>query len=161
VRLRSADPRDPPRILFNYMSHPDDWIEMRACVRLTREIFAQKPFDPYRGEEIAPGAAVASDEAIDHFLREKLESAYHPCGTCKMGRADDPTAVVDPQARVVGIEGLRVVDTSIMPTITTGNLNAPAIMIGEKASDMILGRDPLPASNAPYYLAPDWQTRQR
>jgi choline dehydrogenase len=161
VRLRSPDPRDPPVIRFNYMSHPEDWIEMRACVRLTREIFAQKPFDPYRGTELQPGAAIVSDAAIDGFLREKLESAYHPCGTCRMGRADDPAAVVDPHAKVIGIEGLRVVDTSIMPSITTGNLNAAAIMVGEKASDMLLGRDPLPASNAPYFVAGNWETRQR
>ncbi|MBV9634372.1 MAG: choline dehydrogenase [Methylobacteriaceae bacterium] len=161
VRLRSPDPRDHPKILFNYMSHPDDWTEMRAGVRLTREIFAQKPFDAYRGAELQPGAAATSDEAIDAFLKDKLESAYHPCGTCKMGRADDPMAVVDAAGRVIGLEGLRVVDTSIMPLITTGNLNAPAIMIGEKVSDAILGRDPLPPSNAPYYIAPDWETRQR
>jgi choline dehydrogenase len=161
VRLRSPDPVQSPKIQFNYMSYPDDWTEMRACVRLTREIFAQKPFDPYRGEELQPGAGITSDEAIDAFLRQNLESAYHPCGTCRMGRADDPTAVVDPQARVIGIEALRVVDTSIMPRITTGNLNAPAIMIGEKAADMILGRTPLPASNALHYVAPNWQARQR
>ncbi|MBV8564480.1 MAG: choline dehydrogenase, partial [Methylobacteriaceae bacterium] len=161
VRLRSADPREHPKILFNYMSQPDDWTEMRACVRLTREIFAQKPFDAYREAELQPGAAATSDEAIDAFLKDKLESAYHPCGTCKMGRAGDPMAVVDAAGRVIGLEGLRVVDTSIMPLITTGNLNAPAIMIGEKVSDAILGRDPLPPSNAPYYIAPDWETRQR
>jgi choline dehydrogenase len=161
VRLRSTDPAEPPKIQFNYMSHEDDWTEMRACVRLTREIFAQKPFDPYRGEELQPGDGVTSDEAIDAFLRQHLESAYHPCGTCRMGNPSDPMAVVDPQARVIGVEALRVADTSIMPRITTGNLNAPAIMIGEKAADMILGRQPLPASNAPYYTAPDWETRQR
>ena len=161
VRLRSADPAERPRILFNYMSHPDDWTEMRACVRLTREIFAQKAFEPYRGEEIQPGAAVQSDEQIDAFVREHVESAYHPCGTCRMGRADDPMAVVDPQTRVIGLEGLHVVDSSIMPSVTTGNLNAPTIMIGEKAADAILGRAPLAASNAPSYVAARWETRQR
>jgi choline dehydrogenase len=161
VRLRSADPFAKPSILFNYMSHPDDWEEMRACVRLTRKIFAQPAFAPYRGKELQPGAEVVTDEAIDAFVRRKVESAYHPCGTCKIGRVDDPMAVVDPQLRVIGVEGLRVADTSVIPLITTGNLNAPAIMIGEKASDMILGRDPLPASNAPAYVAADWETRQR
>ena len=161
VRLASADPLDKPKVLFNYMSHEDDRIEMRACVRLTREIFAQKAFDAYRGEELQPGKNIVSDDAIDAFVRQKAESAYHPCGTCKMGDAGDPMAVVDPETRVIGVDGLRVVDTSIMPQVTTGNLNGPAIMIGEKASDMILGRDPLPASNAPYYIAPDWQSRQR
>ena len=161
VRLASTDPFDKPRIRFNYMSHEDDWAEMRAGVRLTREIFAQPAFDPYRGRELQPGAEIVSDEAIDAFIRERVESAYHPCGTCRIGRADDPLSVVDPELRVIGIEGLRIADTSAMPTITTGNLNAPAIMIGEKASDMILGRPPLPASNAPSYVAPDWETKQR
>ncbi|WP_406854590.1 choline dehydrogenase [Alsobacter sp. KACC 23698] len=161
VRLRGPDPFAKPVIRFNYMSHPDDWAEMRACVRLTREIFAQAAFDPYRGEEIQPGADVTSDEAIDAFIRDKVESAYHPCGACRMGRPDDPMAVVDPDLRVIGMERLRVADTSVFPTITTGNLNAPAIMLGEKASDIIRGLDPLPASNAPVYEAPDWRTRQR
>ncbi len=161
IQLASSDPADPPKIRFNYMSHPDDWAEMRACVRLTREIFAQKAFDPYRGREIQPGADRASDEAIDAFVRDHVESAYHPCGACRMGAIDDPLAVVDPQARVIGVDSLRVVDSSIMPSITNGNLNAPTIMIGEKAADMILGREPLPASNAAYFAANDWETRQR
>ena len=152
VRLASADPAEPPRIRFNYMSHPDDWADMRAAVRLTREIFAQPAFDPYRGEELAPGAAVRSDAEIDAFVRETVQSAYHPCGTCRMGT--DAEAVVDPQTRVRGIEGLRVVDSSLMPTVTTGNLNAPTIMIAEKAADAIRGRKPLPQSSAPTYAAP-------
>lgn len=161
VRLRSADPLEKPEILFNYMSHPDDWAEMRACVRLTREIVAQPAFDPYRGEEMQPGAKVVSDAAIDDFIRAKVESAYHPSCTCKMGQADDPMAVVDPETRVIGVDGLRVVDSSIMPSITTGNLNAPTIMIGEKGADHILGRPPLAPSNADYYVAPNWETAQR
>jgi choline dehydrogenase len=161
VRLASKDPRAKPRILFNYMSHEEDWIEMRACVRLTREIFAQPAFDRYRGREIQPGAGVVSAEAIDAFIRAKVESAYHPCGTCRMGRADDPMAVVDEETRVIGLEGLRVVDSSIMPSVTTGNLNAPTIMLAEKAADHIRDRELLPASNAPYYVAPSWETRQR
>jgi choline dehydrogenase len=161
VRLKSPDPAEPPLIQFNYMSHPDDWIEMRACVRLTREIFAQGAFDPYRGREIQPGAKCVSDDAVDAFVRARVDSAYHPSCSCKMGSPADPTAVVDPQTRVIGVEALRVVDSSIMPSITNGNLNAPTIMIGEKAADAILGRDPLPASNAPYLVAPDWETRQR
>ena len=161
VRLRSPDPAEPPLIQFNYMSHPEDWVEMRACVRLTREIFAQPAFDAYRGREIQPGADCVDDAAIDAFVRERAESAYHPSCSCKMGSADDPLAVVDAQTRVIGVEALRVVDSSIMPSITNGNLNAPTIMIGEKAADMIRGRDPLPASNAPFYVAPDWETKQR
>jgi choline dehydrogenase len=161
VRLASPDPAVAPRILFNYMSHDDDWQDMRACVRLTREIFHQPAFAPYRGREIQPGADVVDDAAIDAFIREKIESAYHPCGTCRMGRADDPANVVDPQTRVIGVEGLRVVDSSIIPAITNGNLNAPTIMIAEKAADMILGRPALAASNAPFYVAPDWEQTQR
>jgi choline dehydrogenase len=161
VRLKSSDPTDYPSIQFNYLSHPDDLIEWRAAIRLTREIFAQKAFDPYRGREIQPGADVTSDEAIDEFVRRKVESAYHPSGTCRMGDPTDPMSVVDPETRVIGVEGLRVVDSSIMPSVTTGNLNAPTIMIGEKAADMILERTALPASNAPFYVAPNWQTAQR
>jgi choline dehydrogenase len=161
VRLKSPDPAEPPAIRFNYMSDPDDWVEMRACVRLTREIFAQSPFDAYRGREIQPGADCVSDAAIDAFVRERAESAYHPSCSCKMGSAADPFAVVDPETRVIGVEGLRVVDASIMPSIPNGNLNAPTIMLAEKAADMILGRVPLPASNARFHVAPDWETKQR
>ena len=150
VRLASSDPAEAPRILFNYMSHPDDWAEMRACVRLTRQIFGQPAFDRYRGREIQPGDAVQTDAEIDAFITEHVESAYHPSCTCKMGSADDPMTVVDPQTRVVGVERLRVVDSSIMPSITTGNLNAPTIMIGEKAADIIRDRAPLPRADVPY-----------
>ena len=161
VRLASADPRDKPRIFFNYLSQPDDWTEMRACVRLTREIFAQRAFDRYRGREIQPGADVQSDEQIDEFIRAKVESAYHPSCSCKMGGDGDPLAVVDPETRVRGVEGLRVVDSSIMPSITTGNLNAPTIMIAEKAADHILGKGMLPAAHAAFYVAENWQAAQR
>jgi choline dehydrogenase len=161
VRLRSPDPFAAPAIRFNYMSHPDDWTEMRACVRLTREIFAQRAFDPYRSREIQPGEHITSDEAIDAFVARHVESAYHPSGTCRMGNPDDPMTVVDPETRVVGIDRLRVADSSIMPVITNGNLNAPTIMIGEKAADHILGRPVLPPSNAPFYRAPNWETSQR
>jgi choline dehydrogenase len=161
VRLRSREPRTAPAILFNYLSSPDDWIEMRACVRLTREIFAQSAFDRYRGREIQPGIEVTTDAAIDAFVRDKTESAYHPCGTCKMGAADDPAAVVDSQLRVLGVDGLRVVDSSIMPNVTTGNLNAPTIMLAEKAADHILDRPLLEPSSAPYFTAANWRDAQR
>jgi choline dehydrogenase len=161
VRLRSAEPHMSPRIVFNYMSHPDDWAEMRTCVRLTREILSQPAFDAFRGREIQPGAEVVSDADIDTFVRTRAESAYHPSGTCRMGRTDDPASVVDRETRVIGVEHLRVVDASIMPTITNGNLNAPTIMLAEKAADHILGRPPLAPSNAPFYVAPNWQTAQR
>lgn len=161
VTLRSADPRDPPRIRFNYMSHPDDWAEMRACVRLTREIFQQPAFAPWRGREIQPGADCTSDAQIDAFIADKVESALHPSCTCKMGAPDDPMAVVDPELRVIGVSGLRIVDSSVMPAITTGNLNAPTIMIGEKGADHILGKPLLAPSNAPYYQSPNWESSQR
>lgn len=161
IRLRSPDPTTKPEIRFNYMSHPDDWLEMRACVRLTREIFAQSAFDPYRGRELQPGADVTSDDAIDAFIRAKVESALHPSCTCRIGAPTDPMAVVDPETRVIGVQGLRVVDSSIMPSITTGNLNAPTVMLAEKAADHIMGRAPLAPSNAPYSVAEQWETRQR
>ena len=132
-------------IRFNYMSHPDDWAEFRKCIRLTREIFAQPAMAGHVKHEIQPGRAVASDDEIDGFIRAHAESAFHPCGTARMGRADDPMAVVDPEGRVIGVRGLRVADSSVFPRITNGNLNAPTIMLGEKAADHILGRAPLPA----------------
>jgi choline dehydrogenase len=161
VTLRSADPAEAPRILFNYMSHEKDWEDFRTCIRLTREIFAQDAFRPYIRHEIQPGEAAQSDEALDDFIREHVESAYHPCGTCRMGRADDPQAVVDPECRVIGVDGLRVADSSIFPQITNGNLNAPSILVGEKASDHLLGRDPLPRENARPWISPRWREAQR
>ena len=160
VRLKSTDPHEAPAIRFNYLSEPDDWIEMRACVRLTREIFAQPAFDRYRGRELQPGDRVQTDQEIDAFIRDKVESAYHPSCSCKMGAASDARAVVDPEARVHGLEGLRVIDSSIMPSVTTGNLNAPTIMLAEKAADHVLGRH-LPPDDAPFYRAPNWQEAQR
>jgi choline dehydrogenase len=161
VRIRNDQPKHEPQILFNYMSHPDDWAEFRACIRLTRDIIGQQALEPFRAEEIQPGGHVQTDEEIDAFIREHCESAYHPTGTCKMGAADDPMAVVDPECRVIGIENLRVADSSIMPQVTNGNLNAPTLMIGEKASDHILGRDPLPASNLEPWINPNWRSHQR
>lgn len=161
VTLTSADPKAAPSILFNYMSRDQDWQDFRTCIRLTREIFAQDAFTPFNGGEIQPGKDVQSDAELNSFIKEHVESAYHPCGTCKMGAADDPMAVVDPECRVIGVEGLRVADSSIFPSIPNGNLNAPSIMVGEKASDHILGRTPLPASNVEPWIHPDWQTQQR
>lgn len=161
VTLRSPDPAAKAEIRFNYMSHPDDWSDFRHCIRLTREIFGQTAFDPYRGRELSPGAQVQSDEQLDDFIREHVESAYHPCGTCRMGRADDPASVVDPECRVIGVDGLRVADSSIFPRITNGNLNAPSIMTGEKAADHVLGRAPLPPSNLEPWINPRWQASDR
>ncbi|MEL7100238.1 MAG: choline dehydrogenase [Pseudomonadota bacterium] len=160
VTLRSANPADAPRIRFNYMSQPQDWEDFRTCIRLTREIFGQKAFAPFVSHEIQPGEGVQSDAALDAFIRAHAESAYHPCGTCRMGRADDPSAVVDPEGRVIGVERLRVVDSSVFPRITNGNLNGPSIMTGEKMADHILGRQLPPVNDVPW-VHPDWETAQR
>ena len=160
VRLRSAAAEDLPRVRFNYMTHPDDWQEMRACIRLTREIFAQAAFAPWRGKELAPGADCQDDASLDSFLRQKVESAYHPCGTCRMGT--DDAAVVDPLTmKLKGIEGLRVVDSSVLPQATAGDLNAPTLVMAERATDLIRGRSLAPAQEAPLLADPDWATRQR
>ncbi len=161
VTLRSANPADAPKILFNYMSHPDDWSDFRKCVRLTREIFGQAAMAPYVASEIQPGTALQTDEEIDGFIREHAESAYHPCGTARMGRADDRMAVVDPECRVIGVEGLRVADSSIFPRVTNGNLNGPSIMTGEKAADHILGKGMLAPANLPAWQNPNWRVAQR
>ena len=161
ITLRSTDPAAAPVIRFNYMSETQDWEEFRACIRLTREVFGQDAMHPHVKHEIQPGAGVQSDAEIDAFIRDHAESAYHPCGTARMGRADDPGAVVDPECRVIGVDGLRVVDSSIFPQVTNGNLNAPSIMVGEKAADHILGRAPLAQSNQLPMVNPNWQTAQR
>ena len=161
VTLRSADPADDPVIRFNYMSTEEDWEDFRTCIRLTREIFAQEAFAPFVKHEIQPGADVQSDDELNGFIAEHAESAYHPCGTCRMGRRDDPMAVVDLEGQVIGVDGLRVADSSVFPRITNGNLNAPSIMVGEKVSDLLLGRDPLPRANDRPWVHPDWETSQR
>jgi choline dehydrogenase len=158
VRLRSADPTEPPIIRFNYMSADEDWQVFRTAVRLAREIFAQPAFDAYRGRELLPGSGVESDAEIDAFVRDHAESAYHPCGTCRMGRGDE--AVVDHQCRVYGVDGLRVVDASVFPHITNGNLNAPTIMLAEKVADAIRGRR-LAAEPQSFYSDPERLDRQR
>ena len=161
VTLRSADPAQKPVIRFNYMSDEQDWVDFRHCVRVTREILGQAAFAPYRGKEIQPGDGVQSDDEIDDFLRAHAESAYHPCGTCRMARADDPGAVVDPQGRVIGVDRLRVADSSVFPRITNGNLNAPSIMVGEKIADHVLGRAPLAPENARPWVNPRWEISDR
>ncbi len=160
VTLRSADPAAPPVIRFNYMSLPEDWVDFRRAIRLTREILGQPAFATLADGEISPGPDVTTDEQIDAFIREHAESAYHPCGTCRMGSARDPMAVVDPECRVIGIDGLRVADSSIFPRVTNGNTNAPSILVGEKASDHILGRTLAPANLEPWQPA-NWRETQR
>ncbi|MCB1350495.1 MAG: choline dehydrogenase, partial [Maritimibacter sp.] len=160
VTLRSADPAAPPVIRFNYMEAEEDWQVFRTALRLTREIMAQPAMAPHMKHEIQPGAAAESDAALDAFIREHAESAYHPCGTARMGAADDPSAVVDPEARVIGVDGLRVADSSIFPRVTNGNTNAPSILVGEKVADHILGRV-LPRDDRAPWIHPDWRTSQR
>ena len=159
VRLRTASPLDAPEIIFNYMSTEQDRKEMRAAIRLTREVFAQAAFDKYRGEELSPGPAVQNDAQIDAHIRASAETAYHPSCSCRMGV--DDMAVVDAAGRVHGVQGLRVVDASIMPDVVSGNLNVPTIMMAEKMADTIRGHKPLPRSIAPVFVHPDYMTKQR
>lgn len=161
VWITSNDPAAKPRIIFNYISTEQDKQDWRDTIRLSREILNQPAMDAYRGEEIQPGINITSDEDIDRWVRENVESAYHPSCTCKLGADDDPMAVLDNECKVRGIESLRVVDSSIFPTIPNGNLNAPSIMVAEKAADMILGKPALPAANVDVWIDEQWQERQR
>jgi choline dehydrogenase len=160
VKVSNADPFTPPKIQFNYLQHQDDIEAFRACVRLSREIIAQPAMDTYRGEEIQPGQDVVTDEQIDAFVRSSVESAYHPSGTCRMGAIDDVNAVVDPHMRVRGLQGLRVVDSSVFPTLPNGNLNAPTIMVAERAAD-IIKQQVLPSASVEVYSDTNWQLAQR
>ena len=161
VTLADGDPNTAPNIFFNYMSTEEDWADFRNCLRLTREIFDQDAFKPFVKHEIQPGEALQTDDELDSFIREHAESAYHPCGTCRMGAVDNPMSVVDPECRVIGVDGLRVADSSIFPRITNGNLNGPSIMTGEKAADHILGLGMLPPANDAPWFNPNWETSQR
>ena len=140
LTLASTDPRTPIRIHSNFLSTDQDRRTLRTGMRIARELFRQSPMRAYLGRELTPGADRVSDEALDAFARAASSTVYHPLGTCRMGAADDPMAVVDPQLRVRGIEGLRVVDASVMPDLVGGNINAPVIMIAERAADLIRGR---------------------
>lgn len=160
VAIRSSKASDKPSILFNYLQHEQDRIDWRDTIRLTREVLQQEALAPYRGDEIQPGMHIDSDESIDAWVRDNVESAYHPSCTVKLGAASDPMAVLDSECRVRGIENLRVVDSSIFPTITNGNLNAPTMMVAERAADLIKGRS-LPAEPAPVWEPTDWQNLQR
>ena len=151
VTIKSKDPREHPKIQFNYLSNEADIKEFRDGITLTREIFAQPALAKYSGKEIAPGPDMKTDAQIDAFAREMSDTAYHPSCTCKMGSPNDPMAVLDNNLRVLGLEGLRVVDASVMPTVVSGNLNGPTIMVAEKAADIIRGKPPLPKSKAPVY----------
>ena len=161
VRAKSRNPLEKPTIVMNHFQDQRDIDDYRMAFRLTREIGMQPAFDLYREREIDPGEKVHSDDEIDAWVRENVETAYHPTCTCKIGAEDDPMAVVDTKCKVMGIGGLRIVDSSIFPSVPNGNTNAPTIMVGEKAADIIRGKDPLPPSNAKVYVAPGWETKQR
>jgi choline dehydrogenase len=151
LKLKTNNPKDHPKIVANYLTTEQDMQEMRDGITLSREMFAQKAFDEFRGEELQPGPQVQTKEQMDEFIRNVADSAYHPSCTCKMGQPSDPMAVVDPETKVIGLENLRVVDASIMPSVVSGNLNGPTIMVAEKAADIIRGVQPLPKSTAPVY----------
>ena len=159
--LRSADPRDHPRLLFNYLQTPDDASTLVTALKLIREIFAQPALASLSGEELSPGPSVVTDTELDTWVRDHVGTSYHPSCTCRMGPGSDPSAVVDPTLRVHGIECLRVADASVMPDVVSGNTNAPSIMIGEKAADMILGEASLPRDDADVWIHPEWDTAQR
>ena len=159
VKLKSADPQVPPRISFNHLMTESDRLEIREGIRLTREVIAQAAMDPYRGKELAPGPQVRTDYELDAFARANAGTSHHPSCTCKMGY--DDMAVVDGETRVHGIEGLRVVDASIMPKVVSANLNGPTLMLAEKASDIIRGKTPLEPDHRAFYRAKDFRSAQR
>jgi choline dehydrogenase len=151
VGLRSGDPADDPAIFANYLATETDLRTLREGVRIARRVAAQPALNAYRTAEHQPGDAVQTDAEIDAWIRRASETIYHPVGTCRMGAPGDPTAVVDDQLRVVGLQGLRVVDASVMPTLVGGNTNAPTIMVAERAADLLLGRALLPPEEVPVY----------
>ena len=161
VRISGPDSIHEPLIQFNYLSTEKDLADWRQCLRLTREILQQPALDEFRGGEIQPGIDLSDDAAVDAWVRRNVETAYHPSCSCRMGARNDERAVVDPQCRVRGLEGVRIVDSSIFPTIPNGNLNAPTIMVAERAADLILGKEPIRILDAPVWRDPEWRTRQR
>ena len=160
VKITNTKRGTPPNITFNYLATQHDRDKWRTCLKLTREILGQPALDPYRGDEIQPAINFEDNEKMDIWVRQNVESAYHPSCTCKMGNADDPAAVLDSDCRVRGLERLRVVDSSIFPTITNGNINAPTIMAAEKVADLIRGKPRLHAQ-ADYWIDDQWREQQR
>ena len=160
VKLKSKDPKAHPKIVANYLTAEGDMTEMIDSIKLAREIFAQKAFDPFRGPELRPGKEVQTRSQMEEFVRNLADTEYHPSCTCKMGQPSDPMTVVDPQLKVIGIEGLRVVDASVMPSIVSGNLNGPTVMLAEKAADIILGNPPLPKAVVPVYTPKTLETQR-
>ena len=158
--ITSKDPHEYPLMDLNYLSTEQDRKEFRDFIKLTREVFAQKAFDEFRDEEIQPGKDIQTDSQMDALVREKADSAYHPSCTCKMGSPTDPMTVVDSECKVLGVENLRVMDASIMPSVVSGNLNGPTTMVAEKAADIILGNPPLPKSTAPVWKPKSLDTQR-
>ena len=161
VRIKSSDPKSHPQIKFNYMTHEDDFPTFRKALKLSREILSQSAMSQYYGGEIQPGNEITSDEGLDEFIKNNCESAYHPCGTCKMGEKEDPTTVVENNCKVKGFDNFYLADSSIFPRICNGNLNSPSIMTGEKASDHILGKTPLSPSSLVPFTNSEWRSSQR
>jgi len=161
VRINSSDPKAKPTIIFNYMETEQDRQDWRDCIRLTREILSQPALDDFNAGEASPGIDVSSDEEIDAWVRANVESAYHPSCSCKMGSLDDPMTVVNNEGQVNGIENLRVIDSSVFPTIPNGNLNGPTIMLAEKMADSVLGKKPLISSDVNVWIDSSWKELQR
>ena len=161
VKIKSSNYSEAPTIKFNYMTHENDFKIFRKALRLSREILSQRAMSPFNGGEIQPGNNVVSDDGLDEFIKNNCESAYHPCGTCRMGSSDDPTTVVQNDCKVKGFSNFFLADSSIFPRICNGNLNSPSIMTGEKAADHILGKTPLSPSTLKPFTHPEWEKTQR
>ena len=161
IKINSSDAEAKPTILFNYLEDKQDIQDWRDCIRLTREILNQPSLDEFNAGEANPGDNINSDDEIDAWVRANVESAYHPSCSCKMGDLEDTMTVVDNEGRVNGIQSLRVIDSSIFPTIPNGNLNGPTIMLAEKMADVVLGKTPLKAMNNDVWIDPSWKKTQR
>ncbi|MTI09434.1 choline dehydrogenase [Curvivirga aplysinae] len=153
VRLASSNPNDAPLIDPNYLATDRDWYEMREGLKMGREVLSQSAFKPYHQREDLPGTHIQTDKELDEFIREDASSAYHPCGTTRMGEEDDPRAVVDLELKYKGLNGLRIIDASVIPAVPSANINACVYMIAEKAADMILGKPPLAPEDIKYHKA--------
>jgi choline dehydrogenase len=161
IKINSSEAEAKPTILFNYLEDKQDIQDWRDCIRLTREILNQPSLDEFNAGEANPGDNINSDDEIDAWVRANVESAYHPSCSCKMGDLEDTMTVVDNEGRVNGIQSLRVIDSSIFPTIPNGNLNGPTIMLAEKMADVVLGKTPLKAMNNDVWIDPSWKKTQR
>jgi choline dehydrogenase len=148
IEIKSKDPYSSPNIQFNYLSHSDDLKDFRDAIKISRTILEQEAFKKYAEKEIFPGSRLRTESELNSYIKSNVESAYHPCGTCKMGDKKDPYSVVTPDCKVKGIDHLFCADSSIFPSITNGNINAPSLMVGEKAVDHILNKYPLPKDNS-------------